>query len=267
VEYIREEEGGLKIGALTKLNDIVRSPVVRKKFGVLSVAADAVATPQIRNLGTVGGNICQDVRCLYYRYPHQIGGRIRCKRKGGTSCPAATGDNRLCSIMGGEGCFAVCPSDMAVALAVLKADVEVRGPDGYRIVPVNEFYTYSGNVLGPAEIVTAVTVPPPGGVQAVFLKFRLRDAVDFAVVSVAAAMSMEDGLCREARIVLGAVAPVPIRATTTEAFLQGREPTEEATEQAAALALEDARPLSMNAYKIRIAKKLVKQSVLAVASA
>jgi len=130
-----EDGAGLKVGALTRLEDIVQSPIVRERYKILSDAAKSVATPQIRNLGTIGGNLCQDVRCLYYRYPHQIGKRILCKRKGGRTCLAVAGDNRFSAIMGGKGCFAVCPSDMAVALAALNADIKVAGVDGSKMVP------------------------------------------------------------------------------------------------------------------------------------
>lgn len=264
LDYIKEDGAGLKIGALTRLEDIVQSPIIRERYGILSDAAKQVATPQIRNLGTIGGNLCQDVRCLYYRYPHQIGERILCKRKGGRTCLAVKGDNRFSAIMGGKKCFAVCPSDMAIALTALNADIKVAGMDGSKMIPVGGFYTTSGNVLGKAEIITEFLVPPPLKDQRTnFLKFRLRDAIDFAIVSVASAITMEEGSCKEARIVLGAVAPVPTRASVSEEFLKGKEPTEEVAEQAAGMAVEKAKPLSMNAYKIQIAKKLVKQSIMA----
>lgn len=258
----------VKIGALARLDDIVRSPIVRKKVPVLAEAAAAVATPQIRNIGTIGGNLCQDVRCLYYRYPHQIGGRIICRRKGKGPCFAVKGDNRYNAVMGARRCFAVCPSDMAVALTALDAGIEVVGAGGSRQIPAKDFYTDSGNVLGKGEMVTEIQIPVPRkGTQAVFLKFRLRDAVDFAIVSVAAAMVMERGICRSARIVLGAVAPTPIRAFTAEAFVQGKSITDEIAGRAADLAFEKAKPLSRNAYKVEIGKKLVQQSIMAAAKA
>jgi xanthine dehydrogenase YagS FAD-binding subunit len=264
LDYTKEDGAGLKVGALTRLEDIVQSPIIRERYKILSDAAKSVATPQIRNLGTIGGNLCQDVRCLYYRYSHQIGRRILCKRKGGGTCFAAAGDNRFSAIMGGKGCFAVCPSDMAVALTALNADIKVTGVDGSKMIPISDFYTTSGNVLGKAEIITELLVPAPQkNERTVFLKFRLRDAIDFAIVSVASAITMAEGLCKKARIVLGAVAPAPIRASASEAFLEGREPTEEMAEQAADMAVEKAKPLSMNAYKIQIAKKLVKNSIMA----
>lgn len=268
LDRIKADREYVKIGVLTRLDDIARSPVIRKSVSVLAEAAGAVATPQIRNIGTIGGNLCQDVRCLYYRYPHQIGGRILCKRKGKGPCLAVKGDNRYSAVMGGRGCFAVCPSDMAVALTALDAGIKVVGAGGGKWVPVGDFYTAMGNILEKAEMVTEIRVPVPRkGARAVFLKFRLRDAVDFAMVSAAAAVVVEKRICQSARIVLGAVAPTPARAPMAEAFVQGKSITEETAARAADLAFEKARPLSMNAYKIEIGKKLVRQSVMAAAKA
>ena len=262
LEYIKGDGGILKIGALTKLEDIVHSPVIREKYKVLSDTAKSVASLQIRNLATIGGNICQDVHCLYYRYPHQIGERMLCRRKGGKSCPAVAGDNRFSSIMGGKGCFAVCPSDMAITLTALDADVTVAGWDGIRTIPIRDFYTDSGNILGKSGIITEFLVPAlRKDEKTIFLKFRLRNAIDFAIVSVASAITVAGGVCKEARIVLGAVAPVPTRAGCAEAFLKSKKLTEEIAQEAAGLAIETARPMSMNAYKIQITRKLVTQAI------
>ncbi len=264
LDYIETDGEGLKIGALTRLADIASSAVIHKRYGLVADAARAVATPQIRNLGTIGGNLCQDVRCLYYRYPHQIGGRILCKRKGSGRCFAVTGDNRCSAIMGGNGCFAVCPSDMAIALTALNAGIKVIGAGGSRIIPIKDFYTSSGNVLRPSDIVTECRIPRPlEDETAIFLKFRQRDSIDFAIVSVASAITVVNGLCQQARIVLGAVAPVPVRARPAEEFLRGKAPNKEIAGQAAGMAVKEAKPLSMNAYKVQIAKELVKQSIMA----
>ena len=267
LDCIKEDGEGLKIGALTKLEDIAQSPIIQKKYRILADAAKTVATPQIRNLGTIGGNLCQDVRCLYYRYPHQMGGRILCKRKGSGPCFAVTGDNRYNAIMGGEGCFAVCPSDMAVVLFALNADIMVKGEDGSKLIPIKDFYTNSGNILGALDIITECQVLPPSkNERTLFLKFRLRASIDFAIVSVASSITMAKGLCEEARIVLGSVGPVPMRVSEAEELLKGKAPTEEVAEEAASIAVEKAKPLSMNAYKIPIAKNLVKQSILTAGS-
>ena len=264
LEYIREDGGVLKIGTLTKLEDIVHSPLIQERCKILSDTAKSVASPQIRNLGTIGGNICQDVRCLYYRYPHQIGKRMLCKRKGGKTCFAVAGDNRFSSIMGGKGCFAVCPSDMAIALTALDAKVLAAGPDGIRAIPIRDFYTDSGNIVGTSEIITEFQVKsPPEDEKTIFLKFRLRNAIDFAIVSVASAITVREGICKEARIALGAVAPVPTRAISAEEYLKNKELTEEAAQAAADMAIETARPMSMNAYKVQITRKLVTQAIKA----
>ena len=130
LDYIKEDGKGLKIGALAKLSDIAKSPMVKGDYKVLAEAAEAVATPQIRNMGTIGGNLCQDVRCWYYRYPHHIGGRILCLRKGSGPCLAVSGDNRYHAILEGKKCFAVCPSDMAIALTALDAKIKIQTPKG-----------------------------------------------------------------------------------------------------------------------------------------
>jgi xanthine dehydrogenase YagS FAD-binding subunit len=187
-----------------------------------------------------------------------------CKRKGGKSCLAVAGDNRFCSIMGGKGCFAVCPSDMAITLTALDADIIAAGPDGIRTIPIRDFYTNSGNILGKSEIITEFLVPAlPKDEKTIFLKFRLRNAIDFAIVSVASAITVAEGVCKEARIVLGAIAPVPTRADASEDFLKGKKLTQETAEQASNMAVEKTKPLSKNAYKIQITKKLVKQSIMA----
>ena len=263
LEYVKEDETGLRLGGLTKLEDIAQSQVIGSKYGIIAEAAKTVASPQIRNLGTLGGNLCQDVRCLFYRYPHQIGGRLLCKRKGKGPCLAVKGDNRYSAIIGAKGCFAAFPSDMAIALAAMKAKILTAGQDGDRSILVEEFYDASGHILGASEIMTGVQFPhPPEGEKTTFIKFRVRDAIDFAIVSVASALTLSKGMCRESRIFLGAMAPVPLRATEAEAYLKGKKITRENAEQAAFLAFEGSKSLSMNAYKIHIAKKLIIQSIM-----
>jgi len=263
LKNIEEAGGRLKIGALTTLEAIVQSPLIQERCRILVDAAKSVASLQIRNLGTLGGNLCQDLRCMYYRYPYQIGGRLMCKRKGEGACLAVKGDNRYHAIMGAKGCFAVCPSDMAVALSALDATITLGGSGGSRTLPVASFYTPAGMVLEPGEILTTVSVPLPSrAVKTAFSKFRLRDAIDFAIVSVASALTVSHGTCEDARIILGAVAPFPFRAEKAESYIKGKPLTEKTAAQAALLALEKAKPLSMNAYKIQIAKTLIVKSIL-----
>ncbi|NNG08418.1 MAG: xanthine dehydrogenase family protein subunit M [Desulfobacteraceae bacterium] len=254
---------GLKIGPSAKLIEIARSPVIRKKYPVLSEAAETVATPEIRNMATLSGNLCQETRCWYYRYPHEMGGRILCYRKGSGPCHALKGDNRYHAIMGGKACFAVCPSDMAIALTALDARLKITGPNGDRDVQIKEAYNALGNVLEPDEFLAEIHVPQrPKGTKQTFIKFTLRKPVDFAVVSVASVIMQEDGLCKDARIALGAVAPTPIRATETEEALKGEVIDAKTAERAAEAAVSGAKPMSMNAYKIEITKALVKRAIL-----
>ncbi len=222
-----------------------------------------MASPQIRNVATIGGNLCQDVRCCYYRYPRHIGGPIQCARKGSGPCLAVRGDNRYHALLEGRKCFAVCPSDMAVALTALDAQILVAGPAGERRLAVREFYTPLGNRLGRDEMIREIEVPAlPGRSRQVFSKFTLRRPIDFAIVSVAAVSIMEKGVCSEARIALGAVAPGAHRAVAAEEFLRGRAIDENTAARAGELAMAGAKPLSRNAYKIEIARTLVTRAVL-----
>ncbi|BBO82065.1 oxidoreductase [Desulfosarcina ovata subsp. sediminis] len=264
MDYIKEESGGLKIGALTKLREIVTSPLVQESYNILALAAHSVGSPQIRNMGTIGGNLCQDTRCWYYRYPHQIGGRIVCRRKGDRGpCLAVKGDNRYHAIMGGKKCFAVCPSDTATALVALGATMKIVGPGGDRTIPVGNFYNPLGNDLCVDEIVTEIQVPRPSvKAKQNFLKFTLRKPIDFAIVSVASVIRVEAGVCRDASIALGAVAPAPIRATAAEEMIKEKIIDDAIAESAAEMAVTGAKPLSMNAYKVEITKTLVKRAIL-----
>ena len=263
LDYIKEDKQGLKIGALTTLSDIAKSPVIKEKYKVLAEAAYAVGSPQIRNMATLAGNLCQDVRCWYYRYPHHIGGRMLCLRKGSGRCLALSGDNRYHAILEGKRCFAVCPSDTAIALTALDAKISIAGISKSRIVPVRDFFTTLGNVLKLGEMVTEIQVPRPlEKTKQTFLKSTLRKPIDFAVVSVASVLYVEDGICAEANIVIGAVAPVPIKAVTAERIIKGRAITPEAAAKAAEAAVANAKPLSMNAYKVEITKTLVRRAIL-----
>jgi xanthine dehydrogenase YagS FAD-binding subunit len=262
LDTIREEDGQLKIGALVKLRELAGSPLLRERFGALAEAARTVAAPQIRNAATLGGNLCQEVRCWYYRYPHHLGGALPCARKGKGPCLAVKGDNRTHAILGGKKCFAVCPSDTAVALAALDAQFVVIGPGGQRKIFATDFYTPLGLELHWNEILTEIEVPVPAReARQYFSKFTLRQSIDFAIVSLAAVITEDQGVCRDIRLALGALAPAPVRMKTAEEFLRGRTLDEDTAAQAADLALAGARPLSRNAYKVVIAKTMIKNSI------
>ena len=263
LNYIKEDKHGLKIGALATLSDIARSAVIREEYKVLAEAASSVGSPQIRNMATLGGNLCQDVRCWYYRYPHAIGGRMICLRKGSGRCLAIPGDNRYHAILEGKRCFAVCPSDTAIALTALDARINIAGMGKSRVVPVRDFFTTLGNVLKPGEMVKEIQVPKLlEKTKQTFLKLTLRKPIDFAVVSVASVLHLEDGICKEANIALGAVAPVPIKAEAAEQVIKGKGITPEVAAKAAEAAVANAKPLSMNAYKVEMTKTLIKRAIL-----
>jgi xanthine dehydrogenase YagS FAD-binding subunit len=262
LDGIREENGILKIGALTRISGIAESLLVKERYNALAQSAKAVATPVIRDMATLGGNLCQDVRCWFYRYPHEVGGRILCLRKGGKQCPAVAGDNRYHAIMGGKKCFAAFPSDMAIALTALDAEICIMGPKGERFVPIRDFYTSLGNILDPDEIVTGIHAPGlPGNSRQAFVKFTLRKPIDFAVVSVASVISLQNNICAHVRISLGAVAPFPMRAMAAEKILINNPLNEETIRAAAEATVIEARPLSMNAYKVELTKALTRRAL------
>jgi xanthine dehydrogenase YagS FAD-binding subunit len=259
MDFIREDAEGLKIGATTRLSDIASSEVIQSKYPALSRAAGSVASPPIREMGTIAGNLCQEVQCWYFRRSFLTGTFFDCLRKGGSQCYAVAGDNRYHAILGSKQCFAVCPSDTAVALAALDAAIITSK----RSIRIGDFFQVSGNVLNEDEIIVEICVPAPkAGTKQVFIKFALRPAIDFAVASVAAAITIKLGKVLEARIVLGAVAPVPYRADGAENALKGNAIIEPIAETAAAAAVRDAIPLPNNKYKVQIIRALVKRAIL-----
>ncbi len=263
LDSIRETSRGVTIGAAAGLAEIAESPLISGGYRVLARAARSVGTPQLRNMGTIGGNLCQDVRCWYYRYPHQLGGRMICRRKGKGPCFAVKGDNRYNAILGAKTCFAVCPSDTATALAALDAEIRVAGPEGVRSVSVPGMYTSSGTSLEPGEMVKEIRLGKAlRGSGQCFLKFREREPVDFAVASAACVVETEDGVCKSAAIALGGLSPGPYRARAAERVLEGRPLNEETAREAAGAALSDARPLSGNRYKVDLAKELITRALL-----
>ncbi len=257
-------DGSLRIGPLVRLEDIIRSPLIKEKCPALATAAETVATNEIRNMATIGGNICQDIRCWYYRYPHAIGGRFNCLRKEKKGpCPAVKGDNRYHAIMGGKGCFAVCPSDTAVALSAMDGVITLRGSEGEREIHIQDFYTPLGMVMKSDEIVTEIrALLPPQGARQSFHKFTLRKPIDFAVVSVASLVSMKGSMCQDAKIALGGVSHRPVRAQEAEQTMRGKRLDEASAATTAEAAVKESRPLSKNAYKIEIVKTLIKRSLL-----
>ena len=256
LDYIKEETGVLKIGATTRLADIAANPTIRKKYAALAQAALKVATPHVRDMGTLGGNLAQLHRCWYFRKPEN---RFNCIRKGGTTCFAMTGDNRYHSIFGAVNkCIAVHPSDTAPALIALNAKVVTNK----RTIEAENFFDvkFPGNtVLAADEIIREIQVPaPPAGAKSAFVKFAIRKSIDFPIVN--CAVLVGGGA---PRICLNAVAPKPYRAVKAEAAIAGKPVNEANAAAAGEAAVADARPLTATRYKVQIAKTLVKRALLA----
>jgi xanthine dehydrogenase YagS FAD-binding subunit len=253
--------GGLRLGALARNSDVADAPAVRAGWPLLSAAILAGASPQIRNMATVGGNLNQRTRCPYFR---DIATACN-KREPGTGCAALEGDHRSLAILGvSEHCIASHPSDMNVALAALDAVVQVRGPRDARAIPIDRFHREPGDrpeldtTLAPGELVIAVDLPPSRFARhAHYLKVRDRASYAFALVSVAAALDLDGEIVRAARIALGGVATRPWRAYEAESSLVGKRFALAQLESAAARALDGARPRVRNAFKIELARRSI----------
>jgi xanthine dehydrogenase YagS FAD-binding subunit len=263
LDFIREEGDRLTIGALTRLQDIATHPTIKCHYTALADAARRTASPNLREMGTIGGNLCQDVRCWYYRIPDN---RFPCLKKGGGRCYAIDGDNRYHSIFGGtveDGCYAVHPSDTAPALIALGAAVKTSK----RTVEAGDFFEAGvgkTTVLDNDEIVTEIQVPTPSGsTRSAFSKFALRKSIDFPIVNCAAMITSSGGDAVGARICLNAVHFKPHRALEAEESIRGKVIDQENAEEAGAAAVSSARPMSHNGYMVQIAKTLVKRTILA----
>jgi xanthine dehydrogenase YagS FAD-binding subunit len=256
---------GLTIGALVTLAELEEHAGVRKSFPGLSEAAHSIATPQIRNLGTVGGNLCQRPRCWYFRLEEVV-----CLKKGGSECYAATGENKYNAIIGGGPSYIVHPSDLAPVLLALDARVTVTGAAGKRVIPLDKFFTLPSqgnirreNVLTNDDIITEIFVPASAlAAHSTYLKFKERESLDFALASVAAAVQLgANKSVRDARLVLGGVAPIPWRVPAAEKFLVGKQLSADVLAEAGKIALAEAKPLEKNAYKVPLAQTLVRRAL------
>jgi len=252
---------GLRIGALVPLAEIAAHPGIVEGWRGLAEGAGSAATPQIRNAGTMGGNLCQRPRCWYFRSEG-----FRCLKKGGDTCFAMDGENKYHAILGGDPCWIVHPSDTAPALAAFEASVAVQGAAGERTVSLEKFFALPAadvsreNTLGDDEVLSEVRVPlPPVGTRSAYLKIREKSSFDFALVSCAAVLTFEGKTCSRARIVLGGVAPVPWRCAAAEAVLAGQPLDDARITRAAAAALDGAAPLAHNRYKVGLAKAAIRR--------
>jgi xanthine dehydrogenase YagS FAD-binding subunit len=254
--------GGLRIGALTTLTEIAENRHVIQSYPVLAQAAASAASPQLRNQGTIGGNICQRPRCWYFR------GDFHCLRKGGDVCYAVGGESQFHCIFGGDPCYIVHPSDTAPALVALDAKVSIAGPRGSRTIPVGSFFvlpktsSVKENVLAPGEIVTEILLDaPPSGTRGVYRKVRERGAFDFATAGAAVVVTLAEGKVRTARVVLSGVAPIPWRSAEAEKALAGKSLDAATISEAAAAAVKDAAPLDGNAYKVPLVRGILEETL------
>jgi xanthine dehydrogenase YagS FAD-binding subunit len=255
-------DGGVRIGAMASNTAAANHPLVRGPYRLLSEAILNGASAQLRNMATIGGNLLQRTRCYYFTDP----AFKQCnKREPGSGCAAIDGFNRIHAILGASpACIATNPSDMAVALVALDASVRLAGPDGERRVPIADFHRLPedtpqfDSVIAPGELITAVELPPsPFAAHSHYLKVRDRASYAFALVSVAAALDLQDGVVRDLRLVLGGVAHKPWRAPDAEEALRGRQLDEDGIRRAAAAAVAGARPYHHNAFKVELAQRAI----------
>lgn len=255
---------GLRIGALATLSSLEENKDLEENYPMLAKAVGAPASPGIRNVGTIGGNINQRPRCWYLR-----GAEFNCYKKGGDFCFAVTGRNEYHAILEGELCYIVHPSDVAPALIALDAKAHIITPEGEKTVPFAEYFigprtdVLRENILQRTDLLMDVQVPPPvAGAKGSFLKVTNRNVYDFAIVNVATWLKLNNGVVEDARVVLSGVAPTPHRSTAAEQVVKGKRIDATVAKQAADQALLRARPMSDNAYKVDVAKTLIQRSLL-----
>ncbi|HEX8474819.1 MAG TPA: FAD binding domain-containing protein [Pyrinomonadaceae bacterium] len=269
LDYIREDsKTGLHIGPLVTLAQLDAHPLLRARYTALADAAGKAATPQIRNVATVGGNLLQRPRCWYFRSED-----FHCRKKGGTVCFALEGENQYHAIFGNRICAIVHPSATATALVAFGAFVELTGAKGKREVELEKFFITPEeditreNSIGEKELVTNIRVPlQPSAARSAYLKQGEKESFDWPIADVAVRLDCKAQTCTSARIVLGAAAPVPLRAVGAEAVLQGKTVNEDAARAAARAAVKDATPLSQNGYKVPVFEALVRRAIVQAAA-
>jgi xanthine dehydrogenase YagS FAD-binding subunit len=267
LDQVAPTSSGLNIGGLITLDTLAKHPLIRKQYTVLAEAAETVATPQIRNVGTLAGNVCQRPWCWYFR------NGFPCLKNGGDKCFSVVGDNRFHAIFGGGPSYIVHPSDTAPALVALEAKFRIVGPSGERVVPGADFFVLpqqevtKENVLADDEVLAGVQLSPAHpGRRSTYNKVLDREAWTHAIVSAAVVLDMDKEICQRARLVLGGVAPIPWRLPNVERLLTGQRITPELAAKAGEAAIVGAQKLSKNAYKLPMTKALVRRTVLALAT-
>ena len=258
----KTSDNGLAIGALTTIAEVAAHPLIRERYAALAQGAASVGSPQLRNQGTLGGNLCQKPRCWYYR------GEFHCLRKGGASCYAVSGENQYHCILGGQDCFIVHPSDTAPALLALDAHLRVAGPGGGRTVAMEDFFVSPAEdvtretVLEPGEIVTEIVLPQAtAALRSSYRKVRARQSWDFALAGAALGIEQEGGLVTKARVVLSGAAPVPWRAREVEEIITDSPLDAAVVRRAAAAAVARAVPLGKNGYKVALFQGMLEEEL------
>jgi xanthine dehydrogenase YagS FAD-binding subunit len=259
----RLSDGSMRIGAAVTIAELVAHAELAKAYPAFVQAAEEVGTPQIRNVGTVGGNLNQRPRCWYYRNEE-----FNCLKKGGSRCFAVDGENQYHAIFGDGPCHIIHPSSLALPAIALDARFRIVGPTGEREVAAADYFVmpdksmFSETILAPNELLTHVTLPPPRGVRNATYEVRFKQSHDWPLAAASVALTVSGQTIKAARVVLGAVAPIPWRSAAAEAALAGKPLTEETANAAADAAITGAKPMSGNAYKVRIARTAVKRAVL-----
>jgi len=264
----RTPDGRVRIGALTPIAELAASGLIQQSYPALAWGAAEVGSPQLRNQGTLGGNLCQKPRCWYYR------GEFLCLRKGGNKCYAYDGENQYHCLLGGSVCFITHPSDTAPALVAYDAVIRVAGAKGFREVPAGKFHILPGEnveketVLTPDEIVTEILLPPPvQGSRGSYRKVRARRSWDFALAGVALALKFQGEVVEQARVVLSGAAPIPWRSREAEEAITGKRLDGETAARAAQAAVKDARPLKNNGYKVPLFRGLIEEELVRIRKA
>jgi len=263
---ITESGDGLRIGAAVTLTELIEHPAAARLYPALVQAAAEVGSPQIRNVGTLGGNLAQRPRCWYFRNEE-----FHCLKKGGASCFAVEGENQFHAIFGEGPCHIVHPSNMAVPLMAYRGTVRVVGPRGEREVSADQLFVmpdrnlWSEIAIEPDELITHVALPASAAVKSATYEVRFKQSHDWPLGLASVALTMDANTVRAASVVLGAVAPIPWRATGAETILVGEQITDVVAERAAEAAVQGARPMSQNAYKVQIARTAVKRAILKAA--
>jgi len=267
LDQVKPANDGVNIGGLITLDALSRHDLIRTRYTVLAEAAETVATPQIRNVGTLAGNVCQRPWCWYFR------NGFPCYKNGGNTCFSFGGENQFHAIFGGGPSYIVHPSDTAVALLALDAKFRIAGPSGERTLPAAEFFALpqqnpaQENVLAPDEALAEIQVPATRmGTRSTYHKIMDREAWTHAVVSAAIVLEMDKQVCRSARVVLGGVAPIPWRLPKVEQMLAGQRINEALAAKAAEAGLEGAKPLARNAYKVPLTKGVIRRTLLELAA-